>query len=256
MLFAVSRNTQAVFNADVVFTTIAILGLVTHPANMVMTIIPRAVASLANFERIQAYLIQGSLKDQRVTELSPPGGDTCNLQTGQRLAIVLENVKIQLRSSSRPTLQDVNLQMEEGSIFICSGPIGSGKSTLAMTILGEIIPTEGRIAVANRNIAFCSSLVWLPNASVRDIICGGSTKFDVEWYRTVIQACSLNEDLESLVAGDETLVGSGGINVSGGQKSRIVSFNNCMDTAREYADRTTKGPCSCSLLAMSHHGLG
>jgi ABC-type multidrug transport system fused ATPase/permease subunit len=218
VLFAISQNGQGVFNADVFFTTIALLTLVTHPANMVMTIIPRAVASLATFERIEAYLTQQSLQDQRVTKMPPAKGGKYNLHPGQRLAIVLENVKILLRSRSRPVLQNVNFHINEGSV-------GSGKSTPAMAILGERIPCEGTVAVADRNIAFCSSSVWLPNASVRDVICGGSTPVDMEWYRTVIKACSLNLDLESMVLGDMTLVGSGGINVSGGQKSRIVMLS-------------------------------
>ncbi|KAH7028788.1 ABC transporter type 1, transmembrane domain-containing protein [Microdochium trichocladiopsis] len=46
------------FNTETAFTAIAVLGLVTHPANMVMTIVPRAIATLAGFERIQAYLIK------------------------------------------------------------------------------------------------------------------------------------------------------------------------------------------------------
>lgn len=256
VLFAVFRSTKDVFNADVVFTTIALLGLVTHPANMIMTIIPRAIASLANFERIQSYLIQGSLKDQRVNRFSSTGGGTHSRQPGQRPAIVLENVKVQLHSNPRPVLQNVNFHINEGAIFICSGPVGSGKSTLAMTILGEIIPTEGRIAVTDKTIAFCGPLVWLPNVSIRDAICGSSTNVDIEWYQTVIRACSLKADLESLAAGDMTLVGSNGINVSGGQKSRIVSFNLSIRLTRKIADRTTKGPSSCGLFSVSYYGIG
>ncbi|KAF3400200.1 Multidrug resistance-associated protein 1 [Penicillium rolfsii] len=222
VLFALSRDGQDAFNADVVFTTIALLGLVTHPANMIMTIIPRAVASLANFERIQAYLTQEALQYQRLTKMPTAEGGKYNLQPGQRLAIVLENIKIQLRSSSRPVLEDVSFHMSEGSIFVCSGAVGSGKSTLAMAILGEIIPTQGTVAVADRRIAFCSSSVWLPNGSIRAVICGGSTTVDMKWYQTVIKACCLNPDLDSMVDGDMTLVGSGGMNLSGGQKSRIV----------------------------------
>ncbi|KAJ5797178.1 uncharacterized protein N7518_005718 [Penicillium psychrosexuale] len=212
ILFAVSRNAQDVLNADTVFTSIALLGLVTHPANMVMTIIPRAIASLANFERIQAYLTQGSLADERSKD---------KLQPDRRLAFELENVTVQL-SSSHSVLRNVNFQMTEGSIAICSGPIGSGKSALALTILGEINLTEGKITVSDDSIAFCSPSAWLPIASIRDVISGQSSEFDADWYQTVIQACSLNTDLESLVDGDMTWVGSGGINLSGGQQARIA----------------------------------
>ncbi|KAJ5689613.1 hypothetical protein N7462_004005 [Penicillium macrosclerotiorum] len=222
VMFALSRKMQDHLDADMVFTSIALLALVTHPANMVMTIIPRAITSLANFERLQAYLTQGSLRDQRVSTFPPSLWSDYKRLPGQRPAIVLENVNVQLSSSSAPLLQDVNLLLDEGSICICSGPIGSGKSVLALTILGEMNVTKGRVAVRDGRIAFCSPLVWLPVASIRDVVCGQSTSIDLVWYQTVIQACNLNADLENLVDGDMALIGNGGINLSAGQKSRIA----------------------------------
>lgn len=251
VLFAVSRNAQETLNADVAFTSIALLGLVTHPANMVMTIVPRAVASLANFERIQAYLTQGALTDERVFT----SGSKDELRPGPRLAFALENVTVQ-PPNSHPILQNVNFQMTEGSIAICSGPIGSGKSALALTILGEITPTEGKINIADDNIAFCSPSVWLPIASIRDIICGQLSQFDADWYQTVIRACSLDTDLKSLVEGDMTLVGSGAINLSGGQQARIVSFFLSRPSIVQITENIIQGCCSCSLFSLSYYGLG
>jgi len=50
VLFAIFSNRMGGhgLDADTVFTSVALLAMVTHPANMIMTIIPRAVASLAN----------------------------------------------------------------------------------------------------------------------------------------------------------------------------------------------------------------
>lgn len=53
----------------------AILSMVTHPANMVMTIVPRAVASLAGFDRIQAFLLRPSLYDYRGKLLNTSNSD-------------------------------------------------------------------------------------------------------------------------------------------------------------------------------------
>ena len=245
VLFAVSRNAQDVPNADTVFTSIALLGLVTHPANMVMTIIPRAVASLANFERLQTYLTQGSFTDERSKD---------RLQSDQQVAFELENVTVQL-SSTHSVLRNVSFQMTQGSIAICSGPIGSGKSALALTILGEINPTEGKITIADDSIAFCSTSAWLPIASIRDVISGQSGEFDADWYQTVIQACRLNTDLESLVDGDMTWVGSGGINLSGGQQARIVSSRSFRRSIFQITERIVEGSCSCGLFSLSYYDL-
>ncbi|UNI24737.1 hypothetical protein JDV02_010462 [Purpureocillium takamizusanense] len=84
----------------------ATLAIVTHPANMIMTIVPQAVTALASFERIQDYLLEGSFTDQRRVVGSPPG-------------------------SENPILHDLSMSMNKGTITICSGPVGSGKTALA-----------------------------------------------------------------------------------------------------------------------------
>lgn len=52
-------------DTETAFTAVAILGMVTHPANMVMTIVPRIVAAFASFERVQAFLTDESRSDER-----------------------------------------------------------------------------------------------------------------------------------------------------------------------------------------------
>jgi len=44
---------------------------------------------------------------------------------------------------------------------------------------------------------------------------------DKEWYRSVIDACALQPDLDMLPQGDTTEIGERGITVSGGQKQRL-----------------------------------
>ncbi|KND89223.1 ATP-binding cassette transporter abc1 [Tolypocladium ophioglossoides CBS 100239] len=42
------------------------------------------------------------------------------------------------------------------------------------------------------------------------------------WYRKVLWACALEEDLAQLEDGDQSLVGSAGTALSGGQKQRVA----------------------------------
>jgi ABC-type multidrug transport system fused ATPase/permease subunit len=46
--------------------------------------------------------------------------------------------------------------------------------------------------------------------------------FDAERYTRVVEACELRNDLLNLQAGDMTVIGERGVNVSGGQKARIA----------------------------------
>ena len=60
------------------------------------------------------------------------------------------------------------------------------------------------------------------NTTVRGNIVAGSEGFDEAWYDTVIEACDLSTDLARLPSGSSTVVGDGGLKLSGGQKERIV----------------------------------
>ena len=62
---------------------------------------------------------------------------------------------------------------------------------------------------------------WIQNATLRDNILFGSP-FNQQRYDEVIEACALTQDLQILVAGDQTEIGEKGINLSGGQKQRVA----------------------------------
>ncbi len=201
----------------------AILSMVTHPANMVMTIVPRAVTAFAGFERIQAYLLKSRLLDQRQT------------QQGARetsLAIEMQDVAF---GEPHSILTGVTLGVNHGSLVIVSGPVGSGKSMLLRAILGEISPTQGSIQLASRRVAYCAQKPWLPNGSIKQAICGmNGDQGDMRWYRRVVEACCLKHDLDLLSNGDETEIGSEGLNLSGGQRQRVVSLAALMELKRGY----------------------
>lgn len=75
-------------------------------------------------------------------------------------------------------------------------------------------------------IAYAPQQPWIQNATIRDNILFGRP-FDEEFYKKVLNACSLRTDLEVLKYGDLTEIGEKGINLSGGQKQRI-SLARCV----------------------------
>ncbi|KAG4437815.1 hypothetical protein IFR05_006702 [Cadophora sp. M221] len=213
-------------DTETVFTTTALLAMVTHPANMVMTIIPRAVASMANFERIQTYLLESSRNDQRVP--LPGASDSPAILVSNnhpRLpAVLLENVTIQPNPKSHPILQGINLKIERGSLIMCAGRVGTGKTTLAKAILGEFCSSSGTVSISTNRVGLCSQVPWLPSGSIKDVIRGSSPvdNENTQWYETVIDACGLRTDIANLAEGDSTQIGSRGLNVSGGQRQRLA----------------------------------
>ena len=49
-------------------------------------------------------------------------------------------------------LSDITLTVKKGEFCFITGPSGSGKSTLLKTIYREVLPTEGQIIIAGKNI--------------------------------------------------------------------------------------------------------
>lgn len=195
-------------DAETAFTTVALLTMVIHPANMVMTIVPRIVTSFANFDRVQAYLLESTRQDQRVIAAST--------------TIRLENATVKTLKTADPVLQNASLATSYSKIVSISGPVGSGKSLFASMLLGEVSLSQGVVALPTRRIGFCAQLPWLPDGTLRDIICNFEEEVDALWYEKVLNACCLIHDLTTLSDGDGTMVGTRGMNLSGGQRQRVV----------------------------------
>ncbi|KAG7426909.1 ABC transporter atnG [Fusarium oxysporum f. sp. raphani] len=216
VIFVMYANLRgSTLDAETAFTTTALLGLVTHPANMIMTIVPRAIGSLAAFGRIKDYLVQPRRADpRRLLQSNIKDEDSS-------LAIRFEAVTVQSRSSSRAVLENVNFTVNKGSITICAGAVGSGKTVLAQCILGEIPASSGTISVSSKRIAYCEQSPWLPSGTLKDAVCGFG-KFDPGWYRHVVKLCCLDDDILTMPLGDNTLIGSQGLKLSGGQRQRLA----------------------------------
>ncbi|KAK5653329.1 hypothetical protein OQA88_9020 [Cercophora sp. LCS_1] len=216
VLFAVWAGVRGGrLDTETAFTTMAVLGMVTHPANMVMTWVPRVVAAMAGFERIQGFLVrEGRVDGREVLGGVDEGGDDDG--------VALRISGLQIGDKEPPLLRGVDIEVKRGSLVVFSGPVGCGKSTLLRAVLGEVAPVCGTVGVAARRIAYCGQTPWLPSGSIRDVVRGASSGGDDAWYDEVVEACCLTPDLKALPDGDGTQVGSEGLNLSGGQRQRVA----------------------------------
>lgn len=116
-------------------------------------------------------------------------------------------------------LENISLSVLDGQLYSIVGPVGSGKSTLLAAILGDTYKLEGNVTVRG-SVAYIPQTPWIMNATIRDNILFGKP-MDTTLYNATLEACALVPDLESMSGGDMTEIGERGINLSGGQKSRI-----------------------------------
>lgn len=209
---------------------------------MLLVTLPKSAAAMGAFTRIQDFLLLPALgprpkvRKDHVADASPvgPGGNSAIelVRVNPKVAdhevenaIKVTDCTIRPTSAAEAVLSHVNLNIVRGTLTCIVGPVGSGKTLLLRTILGELEPSEGTIDIsAADRIAYCSQTSWLKNASVQQNICNltRNQAVDERWYRSVLHACALEDDISQMPNGDMTLIGSGGISLSGGQRQRLV----------------------------------
>lgn len=201
--------------------------IVVKPIVSLLNALPGFTGALACLSRIQSFLLLPEREDHRIIgDGSQSSGQDTGLVAPNypvHCAIALENVIINYYDDGRDILKAISFQLSRGDLAFIVGPIASGKSTVLKTILGEIDFSAGSVYVQNAHIAYCGQSPWLQNLTIQQSIIGYHA-FDSTWYLTILRACCI--DLTQFRNGDQTQIGSGGVNVSGGQKQRIVSTKN------------------------------
>lgn len=174
-------------------------------------------SALNCLNRIQEFLEKPSYESARHR---PEDADTDSGASVLRLVDATVGYK-----AEKPILRDIGVAIKPATFTAITGPVGCGKSTLLRALLGEVDILEGELRCARlRQIAYCDQKSWILDVSIRQNILGIS-KYNEERYRDVVEACQLLPDFEEWPQKDETLAGSSGISLSGGQKARIVSLN-------------------------------
>ncbi|MCM1004946.1 MAG: ATP-binding cassette domain-containing protein [Prevotella sp.] len=137
-------------------------------------------------------------------------------------------------SGSPLVLQNLNFAIPKGKVTALVGASGCGKSTLIKLLLGMYPPHQGHITVGNDNLADIDHDDWLGNCGA---VLQGATVFsgtllsnialcdETPDFARVVQAAKtacLHDFIEGLPMGYHTRVGVAGVEMSGGQKQRLM----------------------------------
>ena len=148
--------------------------------------------------------------------------------------IVVENLSFNYLKGS-DVLSNLSFTIKANSIVGIVGPSGSGKSTLINLLLGLFREYNGSINYKGINIkdlseeTLCSSIGYVSqdpvifNASVFDNITlwASPSKTNINRFNEICIDLGLDEVVNNLASGSDTIIESGGGSLSGGQKQKI-----------------------------------
>lgn len=173
--------------------------------------------SQVSWQRIKPYLTGYKRKD------TTSNIDYSNTQ------LAIENLSFSYPSSEETILENVSFSGKQGEIIGVTGSIASGKSTLGLSLLG-LYPYLGSIKIDGKELKdyteyersqMISYLGHKPQL-LSDTLYNNITLGEDQDITSVLKDVCFDTDLASMIDEEKTLVGNGGIRLSGGQQSRIA----------------------------------
>jgi ATP-binding cassette subfamily B protein len=157
--------------------------------------------------------------------------DTGTITNTLRGDVEVKNVT--LRFGEKAALKDISFFVPAGSKTAIIGPTAAGKTQLLYMLTGLVSPQEGTIqfdgiAIGEYNkealhnqvgFVFQDSIMF--NLTLRENI-AFNTKVSPEAFQKAIETAELNDFIDTLPQGLETIVSERGTSLSGGQKQRIM----------------------------------
>lgn len=135
--------------------------------------------------------------------------------------------------SNYPLIKNFTTTIKQGEKVIIKGESGTGKSTLCKLLYREINEFSGKISIGNLNIKTIDSIDYQNNvvyssqvekifsASIKENILLGK-EIEKERLDKIIETCELNRVLKKRVLGLDTMLFSGGEELSGGERQLII----------------------------------
>jgi ABC-type multidrug transport system fused ATPase/permease subunit len=169
-----------------------------------------------------------------------------------------------------PVLRDIDLDVEAGRTVALVGPTGSGKTTLVMLIPRLYDIDEGAVLVdgvdvrdldpssLRGEVAVVSDDAFLFSAPLGENIAYARPEATEDEVREAAERAGLEELLDELPEGLDTLVGERGLTLSGGQRQRVAIARALLaeprvlilDDATSSVDATTESRIKSALAEV------
>ncbi len=178
-----------------------------------------AEASLANFE-----LLMSTPKEKVVPNPK---------HIGAVESISFENLSFKYHSSTDHALEDISYNVQKGQTVAFVGPSGSGKTSLVKLLVGLYTPSAGKVLYngilmedvnkeeLRSQIGFVTQDTQLFAGTIRENLLFVNPKATDEECMDALNKAQCQNLLARGGQGLDTLIGEGGVKISGGEKQRL-----------------------------------
>jgi ABC-type bacteriocin/lantibiotic exporter with double-glycine peptidase domain len=150
----------------------------------------------------------------------------------------IEKIKIDNISFSydkKKILENINLNIENNNFVGIVGESGAGKSTLLNLLLGLLKPDNGKVIynnkveifenleLFNKKISYVPQNITILERSIKENIAFGVNKEDINLNELdkIIKKTKLNNLIDKMENGLESIINNDNLNISGGELQRI-----------------------------------
>lgn len=179
----------------------------------------------------EAEVSLGNFKDIMSTPVDPKPVDPVRI--GHIETFDFENVSFKHKTATTNALTGITFHTGKGSTIAFVGPSGSGKTTLVKLLLGLYRPAGGNILYngisydsvdldnLREKIGFVSQDTQLFSGTIRENLLFVNPRATDEECFDALYKASCQTLLERAPEGLDTVIGEGGVKVSGGEKQRL-----------------------------------
>jgi ATP-binding cassette, subfamily B, bacterial PglK len=223
---------------------VATMSLFAMAAFRLMPSINRIVASLSTIRFSQPALTvayKDLIEDNLGRKLKPENeineSKPVKVAKGEKAfkkSINLEKVYFRYPNQDDYSIKDVSLTIPIGNSVAFVGTSGAGKTTIVDIILGLLEPEKGLVFIDGKElnellpiwkskIGYIPQSIYLSDETIRKNVAFGIDDNDIDELavQKAIKDAQLEDFVDSLPEGLDTIVGERGVRLSGGQRQRI-----------------------------------
>ncbi len=220
----------------------------------------------------EAEISMNNLENLMKTPLEEEPADAVNITSVD--TVQFDNVSFKHKTAQSFAVQNISFKVRKGETIAFVGPSGSGKSTLVKLLMGLYKPENGKVLLNNlerakivleslqQKTGFVTQDAQLFAGSIKDNLkFVNPTASDEQMIEVLRQAKCLNL-MERASNGLDTLIGEGGVKISGGEKQRLSIARALLrkpellvfDEATSALDSLTEEAISATVKEISNKG--